>query len=264
MALVFLFFLPVQGLYIHEAACKNDLYCADYLQALEDAKYPLLSEVSTTLTAIRPENEQLIWDHEGRILLVSYTKLNDFNHPNDKSFKLFEDTWFTVAPELKEWCNDYNGETLELRVKQATGLPPNIEYDGVIEVWVWPEDIFRPCPDPDISDRQCQTSIPIIGISQNSSNDSPPWYCPAEKETVSQYSGNFVKVSEDHFRWMCKNWRASYLNDEVYANFPWTGLGYTYDWGDLPDPVGFSEFVVPEGTSVIMKSRIKLNEYCNY
>lgn len=264
MVSLLLFVFSAHGMYIHEAACKNDIYCSDYLYALHDAKHPEVSEISTTLTPIRPENTNLIWNSEGRVLLATYNKLSDFKYTPGTAFELFEETWFTVAPELQDWCNNYNGETLEIRIRQALGLPPVVDFDGVIEVWVFPQDIFRPCPDPDISDRQCQINIPILGKSQEYSEDIPPWYCPADNETFTQYSGKFVTVSEDHFRWMCNYWRVSYLQQEVFENFPWTGLGYTYDWGDLDDPVGFSEFVAPEGTRVIMKSKTKLQEYCNY
>jgi hypothetical protein len=44
--------------------------------------------------------------------------------------------------------------------------------------------------------------------------------------------------------------------------YPWTQLGYTYDWGNPESEVGLSEFVIRKGSTVVIKSVSNLDEYC--
>ncbi|HXO18393.1 MAG TPA: hypothetical protein VOA87_00560, partial [Thermoanaerobaculia bacterium] len=45
--------------------------------------------------------------------------------------------------------------------------------------------------------------------------------------------------------------------------YPWTGLGYTWDWAaDNRDHHGESEFVAPTGTQVTVESVTPIAEYC--
>lgn len=45
-----------------------------------------------------------------------------------------------------------------------------------------------------------------------------------------------------------------WFKDQQYHNiYPWTRLGYTYDWGDATDHVGATEFILKSGTYPIKK-----------
>ena len=70
-----------------------------------------------------------------------------------------------MAPEIR----NYFGITVPqpLRFAQLLGLPPEYAVPGdpkeakyMLEMWVSPQDIFRPCPDTEISDTACETSFP--------------------------------------------------------------------------------------------------------
>ena len=52
---------------------------------------------------------------------------------------------------------------LVLRLEQRLGLPPKAGKDAFLEVWIDPADLFRPCPDPGIADRECQVDVPLVG-----------------------------------------------------------------------------------------------------
>lgn len=62
------------------------------------------------------------------------------------------DIWVTLAPELQTRCSDttFGQGDLSLRLKQLLGMPPSAEETAFVEFWVRPEDLFRPCPDPEI------------------------------------------------------------------------------------------------------------------
>jgi len=43
---------------------------------------------------------------------------------------------------------------------------------------------------------------------------------------------------------------------------PWTGLGYTYDWGNPDSEVGASEFILVPGAAYQVKRAVPTAEYC--
>ena len=51
-----------------------------------------------------------------------------------------------------------------------------------------------------------------------------------------------------------------YTGDHPY---PWTGLGYTYDWGNPDSEIGLSEFVILGGSTVGVDAVIPTEEYLN-
>ena len=87
-------------------------------------------------------------------------------------------------------------------------------------MWVKPGDLFRPSADPEISD------------------------CEAETEFRRQ--NRYVTVSDDYVKWFNELKMRSYSAD----GYPWTRLGYTYDWGDRHCHIGLSEFVIMPGATV--------------
>jgi hypothetical protein len=46
-------------------------------------------------------------------------------------------------------------------------------------------------------------------------------------------------------------------------DYPWTGLGYTYDWNpENASHVGLSEFILPLGSSVDVEKVVSVQEFC--
>ena len=238
---------------------------AAYAAALAEARVPTPRKVSKDLQALARSNDDLITDRQGRILMVTWTKAEYYRDvekfSRGKSFALEGDTWFSVAPEEQRFCQalGLDGDMLVLRLEQRIGLPPGDGKDAFLELWVDPADLFRPCPDPEISDHECLVEIPVIGGGQGRAPDDPPWSCDPE---ARQVSGKFVTVEASHLEWMCANWRSSYGSDDPLDNYPWTALGYTYDWGNPDDPRGASEFVALGGTEVTFHSLTPTELYC--
>ena len=262
MHLFFLFLIPasLSEVDIYCCECEDNEYCLAYEYALSIAKIPTSARISKSLTPIRYSNPRLTFDAEGRVLLASSALANYYPYRPGEKFQLPEQTWFTVYPDLRDSCKFYSRfEDKALRMKQELGLPPVDKITGVVEVFVSLSDIFRPCADPEISDMECQVSIPIL--NDNSTDPQVPWYCPSDGEEIEQVGGTWARVANSHFLWMCENWKEFYLNEEIYENYPWTGLGYTYDWGS-EDGMGLSEFVVPAGTNVVFHKKMSVEEYC--
>jgi hypothetical protein len=86
--------------------------------------------------------------------------------------------------------------------------------------------MFRPSPDPEIDDQRAEVTFPPT-------------------------------VDKDHREWIDRLMETSYTPD----GYPWTRLGYTYDWGSADDEIGLSEYVIREGAEVIVSSIFGLGEY---
>ena len=214
-----------------------------YQAALVDAETAEPDEISTHLTAITPYNEHLIWEGTAgtsRVLMLTWTSWTGYDSLVGKSIRVDDlmksvdtsrDTWVTAAPELHEFCQnqDLDSAGMTLRVEQLMGLPPHNGKTRFVAFWVNPEDLFRPSPDPEITDHEAELDFPV--------------------------SSRFVTVSAEHVDWFNSLEETSYGTD----GYPWTRLGYTYDWGKPFCKVGLSEFVIRSGATVDVQS-VALND----
>lgn len=210
-----------------------------YEKAVEAARHPAPSAVSARLVPIVPSTPGLRWDADGRVLMVAWTRRARPPYsacPIGRSCTLTDgDVWLTAFPQVRDVCRSLGlpPEELDLRLRQLLGLRPAGNHDAFVQMWVDPQDFFRPCADPEVTDREC--TLPAV-------DDSPNGRCPWDDS------------------WMCATWTRSFPASPR-DGYPWTGLGYTYDWGG-PDPVGQSEFVAPRGTTVVIESITATAEYC--
>ena len=93
-------------------------------------------------------------------------------------------------------------------------------------MWVYPQSLFRPTPDNEITDTVAQLDFPAS----------------ANPEYKEWFNGNIIY---------------SYYPER----FPWTRLGYTYDWGNPVSHVGLSEYVLKQGSIVTVKSVMPVTDY---
>jgi|ERR1051326_7468759 hypothetical protein len=215
-----------------------------YDAALKDASVPTPAAIVTDLTIISNSNPSLVWDNKHtHLLVVTWKNRDTFQryYQNEKRTSANENsvTWVTAVPEVQKFCQQYFGETkddaaLNLRLKEYLGLHPSRQYDVFVEMWVRPSDLFRPCPDPEISDSQCRLEL---------SDRSP--------------KVRHIKNYNDFYR------------DLYYKSFrsalgvPWTGLGYTYDWGNPTSKKGNSEFVLVPKAAYAIRRAVPTAEYCS-
>jgi hypothetical protein len=243
------------------AATDNEDLWKLYEQAVKDAKYPQPSHVSKALVPILTFTPGLVWDDSGKkILMSTWTNKQYYQGKAPYDYTLPKTIWLTAVPFLRQFCHGtgLHGEALRLRLAQRLGLPPSASYDAFVQMWIDPHTFFRPCPDPEINDRECQVNLTAGPVNTSAS-------CPWSDALTDQLSGAFVKVSQDplkwdHLKWMCSNWESSYQPDP-HKSFPWTALGYTYDWG-AKDFHGESEFVAPANTQVVIQSVTLTDDYC--
>jgi len=207
-----------------------------YANAVTDAEIAEPNEISRDLIAIVDYNQNLVW-RKGNgaqpVLMLTWTNWDGYDNKEGESMNLSREVWVTAVPELRHFCKEYSGMTkLTLRLEQLLGLPPDNGKTRFIEMWVSPNDLFRPSPDPEITDREAELDFP--------------------------HSNRFLTVSAEHIKWF------NYLKSSSYGEngYPWTRLGYTYDWGNPESDIGLSEFVIRPGAIVEIHSVSKLGDYC--
>ena len=239
--------------------CDDKIECKLYYRALSLAKHPTKERIWKSLTPIRHTTTSLKFDQQGRVLLAIPGLQSHYPYKLGTSFNLLFDTFLTAYPDLQIACNSSQSSDKTMRVRQLLGLPPNYRLDSMIEVYIYLKNIFRPCADPNISDKECVLNIPIF--NNNSMNPDNPWYCKSPNEEIIQIGSQWENVSNKHFDWMCETWNNSFNKTKIYDNYPWTGLGYTFDWGSNSG-FGISQFVALAGTSVVLNRKIKIEDYC--
>jgi hypothetical protein len=224
-----------------------------YASAVADASIALPSEISRYLTPINSQNPDLVWENGvvgSRLLVVSWlddagkyykcsvasgcsgntTCVEGGECPTYKY-----DSWVTVVPEIKNFFATTPPEPL--RIAQLLGLPPEAAIAGnptaytyMLEMWVSPTDLFRPCPDTEISDTVCEIGFPVDSFRT-----------PDLTNMVRATEGPDYGVFMTYPDWF--NNRSRYIYTMGSNPYPWTRLGYTYDWGSS-NHVGLSEFVL--------------------
>jgi hypothetical protein len=97
-------------------------------------------------------------------------------------------------------------------------------------MWAKPDDLFRPAYDNEIDKKVSGLKFP-------------------------------VNVSSDYVTWFNNNIISSYYPSNGSNKYPWTRLGYTYDWGNPSTKIGLSEFVIKKNSKVIIKSKLPTKDY---
>jgi hypothetical protein len=201
-----------------------------YTRAIEDAMIAQPNEISNNLTPILENNTNLVWQGSGEnasVLMVTWTKHTESYPVGQNATTSWGDTWVTAAPEIQVFFRDHvaSDANLTLRAAELLGLPANTTNTYFVEFWVKPQDMFRPTPDNEINDTTAQLTFP-------------------------------ASASADYKAWFNNNIIYSYYP----MKYPWTRLGYTYDWGSN-NHVGLSEFIVKQNSTVTVKSITPTAEY---
>lgn len=210
-----------------------------YAAALQDAKVAEPDEIFDGLTAITPDNTNLAWQNE-RVLMVTWTSWNGYDGLVGQETKLGREVWVTATPQLQTFCQSYAATPempLTLRLEQLLGLPANNGKTRFVELWVSPADMLRPSPDGEIDDTTAELVIP------------GPERFPSQQDYEFHRDWFNLQMSLQAY-------------DDPSKGYPWTRLGYTYDWGNPESEIGLSEFVVAAGSTVAVEKVYSHTEYC--
>lgn len=256
------FDLPEPGGGVRAKLCVPELAEAEqlrhrydtYLKALADMAVAVPADVSHDLDAI-PVGKPV-----SLATWIRDDQLKRYTRPGGGWIgTLPSDTWVTAEPHLKEFCTDFakmNGgdpDLLTLRLEQRLGLAPHSAKTTFVSFTLADPDpaktIFRPCASPAIDTESCAIRT---SRDDDCSQATDPARCAA------------------HNLFFYKQYYNSYGATQP-TGFPWTSLGYTFDWSLGPADAngdasfvrfGESEYVVPQGTQVTITGAVKTASYC--
>jgi hypothetical protein len=156
------------------------------------------------------------------------------------STRLAEDVWVTGAGEVQRRCRCH--KRLGMFLRQLLGLHPNSPIRHFVTFSVARADVFRPAVDPDTTTR---------------------WPCRNPRAaSCGQAFPAGTPVS--HLIWMANEMATAWEVTTPLARdgYPWTRLGYTYNWRPGADRYGASEYVVRAGATVRVTAVTPYRRYC--
>ncbi len=164
-----------------------------------------------------------------RVRVVTWTEFGG-SYPAGKNVRLeWGDIWVTLDGSVQSYCKKSGENEKVTDLEKLLGLPPG---SGAKRVFVTLEvnaaDMFRPCADPSLTARRCSANFP-------------------------------ENVSIEHLAWYAKQTAAAY---QTAPGYPWTRLGYTYNWKEGKSEVGPAEFVIRKGAGVLSVSVEDTRTYC--
>jgi hypothetical protein len=172
-------------------------------------------------------------DPAGNVRVVTFTSWPGYTAGTDS---ITQNVWVTLVPEVRDSCARF-GRALRLRINQMLGLPPGAGDSLMVEMTVPLGALFRPVADPATTTRY-----------------------PCGDTIQAQCGERFPDgVSPAHVRWIADQLLTRW---QVPNGYPWTRLGYTYNWHPGSPRYGASEYLIRTGT-VATNVRVQRYEaYC--
>lgn len=198
--------------------------------AMTDAVFTEEDEVEELVTLTK-EDTNVIWDEAGeRVLLLSWHNYDDACAPGASIKPEYGEIWATSLGEMKAWYEE-NREGVKdwnLRFAQLLGVHENEGYTRFSAFWIAPEDVIRPAY--------------ITDVTKQMKND---YSCVTDKAYKSWFDQNIL-------------W--SYFE----SDYPWTRLGYTYDWSGRESEYGLTEFLVSDGSKTEIAFTYTTEEFVDW
>lgn len=208
--------------------CKKEPSKTDeelYSDAVKDAAFADEDEI-LPLVSLNESDPMTTWK-DGKVLLLTWHNYPD-SYPEGETVTIqWGPVWTFTDKEVASHGKEFSDDP-ETRLKQLIAFAPDSEHSTVTGFWVDPENVKRPAYQTD----------PTVGNMTNDFGES---------------------VDEEFKAWFDDNILWSYY----YGNFPWTRLGYTYDWAANGTEYGMTEFIVESGAEVKVEFTETTEEFLN-
>lgn len=211
-----------------------------YQSAILDAMVADSAEIIDTLWALTTENTSLQWkmiNGKPHVLLASFMRYPSSYPVGDSINNSWGESWLFIPQQMKARIGSSFSATSDttMRICQLLGLPPANERSNthIAEIWVNPERLYRPAGNPVI------TTTSVGAVLSNSSS-----------ETFASWFNNYIVFA--YYRT---------LSATADYHYPWTRLGYTYDWAPEATNVGLSEYVLQPNSSAWVENVSQVSNY---
>lgn len=201
-----------------------------YAQAVKDAVTIEPEEILPVLKLTK-DNDLVTFNNKNEVLLVTWHKYPDSYLTGQQVTLKYGAVWTFTDKEIAQWYkNNKDGvEDWDLRLKQLIGLPASSNYTHFTAMWVPLDKIKRPAYTSDI-----KNDVATVKFAEN-----------ADKEFTQWFDSNIID---------------SYFE----GAYPWTRLGYTYDWADNGKEYGLSEFLVAKGTTATVEFTYSTQDFLKW
>ena len=198
-----------------------------YAEAVRDAMIIDEDEV-LPLVNINHEDPNVTWN--GNKVLVAFMHKYPDSYPAGTNITLqWGNVWCVSAKELELFVTNNNTDDWTLRLHQILGMPTSKNYTTITALWVDANLLYRPA------------------------NVTNPNAAMAMK---------YQPTGDDTFDTMYKAWFDSNIIWSYFDSaFPWTRLGYTYDWADNEKEYGLSEFLIFSGATASVEYTYSVSEF---
>ncbi|MDE7121499.1 MAG: hypothetical protein K2O42_04995 [Oscillospiraceae bacterium] len=185
-----------------------------YESAIRDTAFADPDEI-LPLVSLTESDPMTTWQ-DGKVLLLTWHNYPD-SYPEGETVSIaWGPVWTFTEQELLSYGKElHNADAPEMRFKQIIGFAPDSQHSTVTGFWVDPKNVKRPA----------YQSNPTIG------------------DMTTDFGEN---TDEEYKNWFDENILWSYY----YGAYPWTRLGYTYDWADNGTEYGMTEFIVENHAEV--------------
>lgn len=209
-----------------ETRTKEELWDA----AVEDAVFSENDEIEA-LVSLTKEDDRVIWDDAGeRVLVVTWNDYEEDCSPGNSISAEQGEIWVTSLGEMQQWflANSSGVEDWKLRFSQLLGVPADGDYSQFTAFWIEPEYLIRPAY--------------VTDVTADMINDYEAVTDPEYKE------------------WFDQNIINSYFDGE----YPWTRLGYTYDWCEGGTDYGLTEFLTFDGSKGEIEITLSTEDFVDW
>lgn len=199
-----------------------------YAMAVKDAAIAEEDEIKP-LVSLTKQDPLVTWDDQGRVLLCTWHSYPD-SYPNGETVTAkWGYIWTFTDKEMAAYTGELReSEDPKMRLRQLIAIPPTKDHSTVTGLWVKPSDVLRPAYQSDPAKGNMEVAFP-------------------EGE----------EVDEAFKGWFDQNILDSYY----YGNYPWTRLGYTYDWADNGREYGLTEFLIKKDAQMEVAFTVTTDEY---
>ena len=150
--------------------------------------------------------------------------------------------WVTQVPEVQQICRTFTGD-LQQSLVQLLGLIPNTKLGNFVIMNVAEGQIIRPATNPDPT-----TTLPCTAPAPPNCGQAFP-----------------QGVDAAYVDWFANKALSAWVVSEAgkpAVGYPWTRLGYTYNWKPGADKYGASEYVIKPGSTVTVREIVSVDKYC--
>lgn len=201
-------------------AASNDASTAEktneelYAMAVKDAAIAEEDEIKP-LVSLTKNDPLVTWDDQGRVLLCTWHSYPDSYPEGETVTAQWGYIWTFTDKEIATHAGELmESEDAVMRLRQLISINPDKTHSTVTGLWVNPSDVIRPAYQSDAAEGSMRVAF------------------QTGEELDESFKG-----------WFDQNILDSYY----YGNYPWTRLGYTYDWADNGKEYGMTEFLIKKG-----------------